>query len=99
MTTLLLHLSDVDEAAWAKRYAETLPEVTVVRQTESFDPKAIDYIFDVPDEPPPLLDDDDGRPFSACRRGEVALTRVTIRWKFDSLSHRRGFYPAPRMPK
>ena len=46
MTTLLLHLSDVDEAAWARRYAEVLPGVTVVRQTDSFDPAAIDYVLD-----------------------------------------------------
>lgn len=45
MTTLLLHLSDVDEAAWARRYAETLPGITVVRQSESYDPTAIDYVF------------------------------------------------------
>jgi len=45
MTTLLLHLSDVDEAGWARRYAEALPGVTVVRQSDSFDPAAIDYIF------------------------------------------------------
>jgi glyoxylate/hydroxypyruvate reductase A len=45
MTTLLLHLSDVDEAAWARRYAEALPGVSVVRQSDSFDPAAIDYIF------------------------------------------------------
>ncbi len=45
MTTLLLHLSDVDEAGWARRYAEALPGVNVLRQTDSFDPAAIDYIF------------------------------------------------------
>jgi glyoxylate/hydroxypyruvate reductase A len=45
MTTLLLHLSDVDEAGWARRYAEALPGVTIVRQSDSFDPTAIDYIF------------------------------------------------------
>jgi glyoxylate/hydroxypyruvate reductase A len=45
MTTLLLHLSDVDEAAWARRYAEALPGVTVVRQSDSYDPKAVDYVF------------------------------------------------------
>lgn len=45
MTTLLLHLSDVDEAAWAKRYAQALPGVTIVRQSDSFDPAAVDYIF------------------------------------------------------
>ncbi|RYE08912.1 MAG: glyoxylate/hydroxypyruvate reductase A [Hyphomicrobiales bacterium] len=45
MTTLLLHLSDVDEAGWARRYREALPGVTIVRQTDSYDPQAIDYIF------------------------------------------------------
>ncbi|HZY68345.1 MAG TPA: glyoxylate/hydroxypyruvate reductase A [Devosia sp.] len=45
MTTLLLHLSDVDEAAWGRRYAEALPEVTVLRQSDDFDPLAVDYIF------------------------------------------------------
>lgn len=45
MTTLLLHLSDVDEAAWAKSYAEALPGVIVVRQSDSFDPASVDYIF------------------------------------------------------
>ena len=45
MTVLLLHLSDVDEAGWARRYTEALPGVTVVRQTETYDPEAVDYIF------------------------------------------------------
>jgi glyoxylate/hydroxypyruvate reductase A len=45
MTNLLLHLSDVDEAGWARRYRDALPEVTVIRQTEPFDPASIDYIF------------------------------------------------------
>ena len=45
MTTLLLHLSDVDEAGWARRYAEALPGVTVVRQSDSFDPASVDYVF------------------------------------------------------
>lgn len=45
MTNLLLHLSDVDEAAWAKRYAEALPGMQVLRQSDSFDAAAIDYIF------------------------------------------------------
>ena len=45
MTTLLLHLSDVDEAAWARHYAEALPGLTVVRQSDSYDPAAVDYIF------------------------------------------------------
>ncbi|MEO6014786.1 MAG: glyoxylate/hydroxypyruvate reductase A [Devosia sp.] len=45
MTNLLLHLSDVDEAGWARRYQEALPDVKIIRQTESFDPASIDYIF------------------------------------------------------
>lgn len=45
MTNLLLHLSDVDEAGWARRYAEALPDVNVLRQTDDFDPATIDYIF------------------------------------------------------
>ena len=45
MTTLLLHLSDVDEAKWAATYKAALPGVTVVRQSEPYDPAAIDYIF------------------------------------------------------
>ena len=45
MTTLLLHLSDVDEAGWAERYRAALPEVRVVRRSDSFDPAAVDYVF------------------------------------------------------
>jgi glyoxylate/hydroxypyruvate reductase A len=45
MTTLLLHLSDVDEARWAAAWRAALPEVTVVRQSEPHDPAAIDYVF------------------------------------------------------
>jgi glyoxylate/hydroxypyruvate reductase A len=45
MTTLLLHLSDVDEARWAEAYRAALPGVTVVRQSEPYDPSTIDYIF------------------------------------------------------
>jgi len=45
MTTLLLHLADVDEAGWARRYAEALPEVRVVRRGEAFAPAEVDYIF------------------------------------------------------
>lgn len=45
MTTLLLRLSDVDEAGWARRYAAALPEVKVVRQTDSYDPAGVDYLF------------------------------------------------------
>ena len=45
MTTLLLHLSDVDEAKWAATYRAALPGVTVVRQSEPYDPATVDYIF------------------------------------------------------
>ncbi len=45
MTTLLLHLSDVDEARWAERYRAALPEVRVVRRGEAYDPAVVDYIF------------------------------------------------------
>lgn len=45
MTTLLLHLSDVDEARWAEAYRAALPEVTVVRRGDAFDPSAVDYAF------------------------------------------------------
>lgn len=45
MTTLLLHLSDVDEARWAEAYRAALPQVRVVRRRDRFDPSAIDYIF------------------------------------------------------
>ncbi|WP_297106774.1 glyoxylate/hydroxypyruvate reductase A [uncultured Devosia sp.] len=42
---LLLHLSDVDEASWAKAFAEALAPYPVVRQTDTFDPGDIRYIF------------------------------------------------------
>ena len=45
MTTLLLHLSDVDEARWAETYRAALPGVRVVRRGDAYDPAAIDYIF------------------------------------------------------
>lgn len=45
MTTLLLHLSDVDEARWAETYRAALPGVRVVRRSDAYDPAAIDYIF------------------------------------------------------
>jgi len=45
MTTLLLHLSDVDEARWAAGYRAALPEVNVVRRGDAFDPAGVDYIF------------------------------------------------------
>jgi len=42
---LLLHLSDVDEAGWARRFAEALAPYPVARQTDQFDPQDIRYIF------------------------------------------------------
>ncbi len=45
MTTLLLHLSDVDEARWATAWRAALPEVDVVRRGDDFDPLKVDYIF------------------------------------------------------
>jgi glyoxylate/hydroxypyruvate reductase len=42
---LLLHLSDVDEASWARAFAEALAPYPVVRQTESYDPAQIEYVF------------------------------------------------------
>lgn len=45
MTTLLLHLSDVDEATWAATFRAALPGVTVVRQGEVYDPAQVDYVF------------------------------------------------------
>ncbi len=45
MTTLLLHLSDVDEARWAAAWQAALPQAAIVRRSEPYDPEAIDYIF------------------------------------------------------
>ena len=42
---LLLHLSDVDEASWARAFAEALAPYPVVRQSDNFDPEAVRYIF------------------------------------------------------
>lgn len=42
---LLLHLSDVDEASWAKAFAEALAPYPVVRRGDDFDPADIRYIF------------------------------------------------------
>ncbi|UYN99348.1 MAG: glyoxylate/hydroxypyruvate reductase A [Devosia sp.] len=42
---LLLHLSDVDEASWAKAFAEALAPYPVVRRSDSFDPAQVHYIF------------------------------------------------------
>ena len=41
----LLHLSDVDEASWAKAFSTALAPYPVVRQTDDYDPKAVRYIF------------------------------------------------------
>jgi glyoxylate/hydroxypyruvate reductase A len=45
MTTLLLHLSDVDESRWAGTYRAALPGVRVVRRGDAYDPAAVDYVF------------------------------------------------------
>ncbi|GAB5429068.1 MAG: glyoxylate/hydroxypyruvate reductase A [Devosia indica] len=42
---LLLHLSDVDEASWARAFAEALAPYPVVRRGDSFDPAEIRYVF------------------------------------------------------
>jgi glyoxylate/hydroxypyruvate reductase A len=42
---LLLHLSDVDEASWAKAFTEALAPYPVVRRGDNFDPADIRYIF------------------------------------------------------
>ncbi len=42
---LLLHLSDVDEASWAKRFAEALAPYPVVRRGDAFDPAEVRYAF------------------------------------------------------
>lgn len=42
---LLLHLTDIDEARWAARFAEALAPYPVVRRHEAFDPSAVEYIF------------------------------------------------------
>jgi glyoxylate/hydroxypyruvate reductase A len=42
---LLLHLSDVDEASWAKAFSEALTPYRVVRRGDDFDPGEVRYIF------------------------------------------------------
>jgi glyoxylate/hydroxypyruvate reductase A len=42
---LLLHLSEVDEAAWAENFRATLGGYKVMRRGEAYDPDEIDYIF------------------------------------------------------
>ncbi|MDB5561072.1 MAG: glyoxylate/hydroxypyruvate reductase [Hyphomicrobiales bacterium] len=42
---LLLHLSDVDEAAWAAKFRAALGDYKVVRRGDAFNAAEIDYIF------------------------------------------------------
>ncbi|MDB5473755.1 MAG: glyoxylate/hydroxypyruvate reductase [Devosia sp.] len=42
---LLLHLSDVNEASWARQFAEALAPYPVVRRGDDFDPSRVRYIF------------------------------------------------------
>jgi glyoxylate/hydroxypyruvate reductase len=42
---LLLHLSDVDEARWAEKFAAALAPYKVVRRGDDFDPSDVRYIF------------------------------------------------------
>jgi glyoxylate/hydroxypyruvate reductase A len=42
---LLLHLSDVDEGAWAAAFRAALGGYTVVRRGDAFDPATVEYIF------------------------------------------------------
>jgi len=43
--TLLMHLSDVDEQAWANAFRTSMPNQTVVTRADQFDPAEIKYIF------------------------------------------------------
>eukprot|EP00873_Tetraselmis_striata_P032328 jgi/Tetstr1/452592/TSEL_039628.t1 len=42
---LLLHLTGIDEAGWAKGFREAMPHYRVVTRGEEFDPAEIEYIF------------------------------------------------------
>lgn len=42
---MLLHVSDVDEAAWAEAFAKTLAPYPIVRRGDDFDPAEVRYIF------------------------------------------------------
>ncbi|WP_417583943.1 2-hydroxyacid dehydrogenase [Pelagibacterium sp.] len=42
---LLLHLTGIDEAGWAKGFGEAMPDYRVVTRDDSFDPAEIEYIF------------------------------------------------------
>lgn len=43
--TLLLHLADFNERAWADRFAAALPGRRVVLRTDQYDPDEVEYIF------------------------------------------------------
>jgi glyoxylate/hydroxypyruvate reductase A len=42
---LLLHLTDVDEQAWAEKFRSALGPYPVVRRSDAFDPSNVRYIF------------------------------------------------------
>ena len=41
---LLLHLTSIDEAGWAKGFREAMPGYRVVTRSDAFDPAEIDRI-------------------------------------------------------
>lgn len=43
--TLLLHLADFNEQAWAEAYRQAMPGQRVVTRADAYDPDEIDYIF------------------------------------------------------
>lgn len=43
--SLLLHLTDQDEAVWAERFRAALPGYRVLRRGDEYDPAEIEYIF------------------------------------------------------
>ncbi|HTJ58340.1 MAG TPA: glyoxylate/hydroxypyruvate reductase A [Devosiaceae bacterium] len=45
MATLLLHLTEVEEASWAEAFAEALPGHRVVMRGDAYDAAEVDYIF------------------------------------------------------
>tara|TARA_R100000365_G_C2746552_1_gene75865 strand:+ start:128 stop:1069 length:942 start_codon:yes stop_codon:yes gene_type:complete len=42
---LLLHLTSIDEAGWAKGFREAMPGYRVVTRSDAFDPAEIEFIF------------------------------------------------------
>lgn len=42
---LLLHLTGIDEAGWAKGFREAMPDHKIVTRADRFDPAEIEYIF------------------------------------------------------